>query len=701
MTDVDNKNQHYPDDGISTEIDRYNSTVRSVLPMILAALAVASILLTLYFTGESLKQKGILSIQYLKYISSLDFFTCLSHAYRLMLIASLVLVSSALGKRLLLFFSLSGKTSILIASQSTALGLGIISFILTMLAWAGGLSLVKLPYLPLILIGSAGLVFFYYIHSLISDKKPIPDGEQCKWFRWSDVAWLFAASGAIAIHLLLALTPPIEVDELFYHLFEAKSYLHAGSFIEIPSVFATYWPCASEMLFSLAMGMSDDIAAKLVHSAFWLICGIALYAIVRKEINQKHLSIALTIAFITMPLVNKSGAAAYVDLSFSLYALLAFYSAFRFFENQMWGDFHFACLLAGFSLSTKWFGVNICFIVVSLCIWGWFKSGHVKPFKAFKHFFIGGLWCSLPISPLLLRNWLWTKNPFYPFADSLFHSHAWVQGALASYKLINLSKIHGIIDLLFPGYGLSLLLFGSFAILAAWKNRKARIEVLVALVYSAMVSLESPQSRFFFPAVALLTIAAARSLKNLANRYWRLTFVVIFSLAIVMNIYISFVFHAYRVPVMCNQTYRDQYLAQALPNYELIQWINTNAGPNDKYFTIYVPELYYFDVSFINGYLYTDRVLDYLTIISAEDFVGRLKKLGVTHLVVNNFYKEALEYDSRVKKAYALPEDIKTFDWHVYHTIEMYLNSPYWRLVKHFPGQKPAMILQIMYPHHS
>ena len=68
--------------------------------------------------------------------------------------------------------------------------------------------------------------------------------------------------------LLVALLPPTDWDGLFYHLTGPKLYLQAGQIvggIDIPHL---NFPSLMEMLFTWAMLLRSDIAAKLLHALY-------------------------------------------------------------------------------------------------------------------------------------------------------------------------------------------------------------------------------------------------------------------------------------------------------------------------------------------------------------------------------------------------------------------------------------------------
>ena len=474
--------------------------------------------------------------------------------------------------------------------------------------------------------------------------------------------WIVPALAALAVHLSLALTPPVEVDELVYHLSAAKQYAAAGAFVEIPALFHAYLPFQTEMLFTLALGLADDVVAKLLQSFFWALTAVAIYRMARTAASR-HAAIASALAFISMPLVIKCGAAAYVDVSFTLYALGAVWAAAALPDRADARRFYLATLLAGMAIATKWFGVNVLAIVVAFELWSWLAAGRARPAAELGRLAAGGLLAALPVAPYLVRNLAWTGNPFYPFGDGIFHVGAFAPGGWDSFKILQASWLCPTwSDFIFPWLGPVVLFVLPLAVLGALADRHARRWALAAVVYAVLAAIQIPADRFFLPAFALLAAAAAVGVSALASRPARVAVLAWFFAAASANACLTGFTHADRLPVALNRHFSEEFLGRYVDHYPALKWINEHYRPGEKYFLLGSASYYYVDAPYIPGYTHMARVINYRDIRSADDFAARLGQLGVTHLLVTGRYKKAEEFDARIRKALGLPDDARTFD---------------------------------------
>ncbi len=86
---------------------------------------------------------------------------------------------------------------------------------------------------------------------------------------------------------LLAVGPTVSWDANVYHLTLPRLYLEAGGFRDVPVLVYGHWPQATEMLFTVAMGLSHYVTAKLAHFGFglltlWLLASAVWWAAARE-----------------------------------------------------------------------------------------------------------------------------------------------------------------------------------------------------------------------------------------------------------------------------------------------------------------------------------------------------------------------------------------------------------------------------------
>ncbi len=249
-----------------------------------------------------------------------------------------------------------------------------------------------------------------------------------KNFRWqrpprSAALFLLVALG---MTLALALLPPTSWDGLFYHLKAPKLYLQSGFIrpgIDIPHL---NFPSLFEMLFLLAMELRGDVAAKLIHMLYMLLLGGIVYLLATRSLRVRNGWLSLVFLYST-PLIVVVGAWAYNDLALSYYSLAALYTFQRWDETQNERWLLLAGVLSGFMMGLKYTSVVIVIFLVTMIIWRQRRDlGHtIRPL----------LYFVLPavalVAPWLIKNWLFTGNPVYPF---LFGGQFWDDFRAAKYS---------------------------------------------------------------------------------------------------------------------------------------------------------------------------------------------------------------------------------------------------------------------------
>ncbi len=208
-----------------------------------------------------------------------------------------------------------------------------------------------------------------------------------------------------ALTFFHAMAPEISPDGMAYHLGLIVRYWREHRIVPVPESIYASLSQGMEMLFLFAYGFGRHSAAALVH---WT-CLLSLVLLMvdygaRRGREREACCAALLVA--VSPIVAVDGASAYVDVAvaavwFALYAIL------QDFEEPLALP---AGLLAGFAIGVKY----TAFVAVLYAVWRlrgrWRAAGLVVLLAA-----------ALTL-PWIARSWLWTGNPFSPFANALFEN---------------------------------------------------------------------------------------------------------------------------------------------------------------------------------------------------------------------------------------------------------------------------------------
>ena len=267
----------------------------------------------------------------------------------------------------------------------------------------------------------------------------------------------------LGLALTIALLPPTDWDGLFYHLKGPKLYLEAGRIvggIDIPHL---SFPALFEMLFTLAMGLRGDVAAKLLHFSFipWLMALVYLisnnfFATENTEsLENSSFSSVPSVAkqngwtavliLISMPMVLNLGAQAYNDLPLAFYQVGALVAILRWRQQEQTSWLILSGLFAGLAMGLKYTSFVTPLLLAGTVFWHFWQKENQRlrrlnefpfPLRAFawkktiKTLLILTAVATLVALPWYLKNWAFTGNPVYPF---VFGGQFWDDFRAAAY----------------------------------------------------------------------------------------------------------------------------------------------------------------------------------------------------------------------------------------------------------------------------
>ena len=253
--------------------------------------------------------------------------------------------------------------------------------------------------------------------------------------------------------LPLALLPPTDVDGLFYHLTGPKLYIQAGGIIGGIDIPHLSFPAHMEMLFTWAMLLRGDIAAKLLHLLFAFLLAGLIYLIATQFFNKKSAWLAVLI-FASMPMINTLASWAYNDIALAFYQLAGLYALIRWtldagkpdskhqtvsseqldeiqnpkpkIQNRSW--LILSGIFVGLAMGMKYTSV-VTPVTIGLLIL-WYSAKPFRPLssvlqRAVLNAAIFSVVAFLIASPWYAKNFAFTGNPVYPFLSDLFGGHYW------------------------------------------------------------------------------------------------------------------------------------------------------------------------------------------------------------------------------------------------------------------------------------
>ena len=515
-----------------------------------------------------------------------------------------------------------------------------------------------------------------------------------RWFwggvraAWADPTWrpqsqfeafLAGYCGLTMIFALAwALAPPVAWDGLVYHLTVPKLFLATGRVSHPLDLPYMGFPQLLEMLFAWGMGLAGEQAAAPIHWFYGLLAGLSLVTAGRRWLRGTAGWLAAAVLFTARSIVLLVGWP-YVDMGLLLYVTLAFLSLVRFLEDDPQSRRWLALsgVFAGLALSTKYTALALLpalgLAFLSQTLRARFRARDLQ--FAIRSLF---LLCSVAMmiwSPWLLKNFLLTGNPTYPFFFGGVHWDDWRAwwydrpgtGLLYTepWRLFTApwdATIWGVEGA--TGYsatiGPLLLGFLPFLLLVwRWLPAAQRRWLRTVLVFCGVLygfwlwgvarTALLMQTRLLFPAFGLLALivgAVVEGLRSLPHRPldvgWLARAVVLGVLGLTLVATFLSTTQARPLGVLLGHESRGEFLARRLGwYYTAVEHINRDLFPDAVVLFLWEPRSYHCLVECRPDAL-LDRFLDatHLQGPHADAIAASWRAEGVTHVL---FYRRGYE----------------------------------------------------------
>lgn len=328
-----------------------------------------------------------------------------------------------IGKQLLLMFSV-GLAGFLIGKGMfrnslglgileeiallTPVGLGVVILLLFALGTLGFLS-------PGPVLGCLGLLLAL---ALWRFKPPPPRSNSTP----GSVLVLAATIILLTPVVLTPLTPPWDSDEIRYHLPYALHFVEQGAIT--PDLYLRYpfFTLNINLLYVLALMIGDDVTTHFMHLMLGLLAALNLYCLALR-LSDAVTAYSATLLFLTLPIVTRLSASAYIDLGLACFTFAAIVCLARHGERRRPALMICAAFLFGIGLGSKYLALAY---LLPVAVWAWYHSRSIRRTLLFLSIAtIIGL-------PWYVYNAVHTGNPITPFAGELFGVWPWrAEGAAA------------------------------------------------------------------------------------------------------------------------------------------------------------------------------------------------------------------------------------------------------------------------------
>lgn len=422
--------------------------------------------------------------------------------------------------------------------------------------------------------------------------------------------WLMAlASTAYVMWALLgAALPAAAADELIHHLAVPRRMLDEGAGVVFVDNIYAYFPALGEMLFLWGLATGGETTARLFHTALGLCAALALFGFSRRHLTGAASWWAVAI-FLTVPSVMVILPWAYVDLIFTLYALLASAALFEYFDTHLVRWAALAGVMAGGALATKYTGLPLILMLAAVLLAGHLLQRRRDLPVAAAALVAGGLAVA---APCIWRNWRLTGWPLFPFAFGPFDLRGginWDADREALFVTLLSTYGSGAIPpapasawdamtapvLVFLGARFNdprwydgvvgpLFLLAPLALFGRARQQGLAWPASVATVWVLYWAIAIRQVRFLIPALPLLSFLAAAALYHWRSRIlYALAGVGVAASVVIAG---SRVLVSGPVPYWTGREGRDGYLARQIAGYPMYQAANRRLGPGDRLYLL-------------------------------------------------------------------------------------------------------------------
>ena len=577
----------------------------------------------------------------------------------LLLAVALLLAAAGLGRRMVRLAKASFTSELEELVFATGLGFGTLAYVIL----AVGLLGLLYRWLAYVLLAVLYLIFFKDVKACIAFSVRLAqrllnelryvkcDTERSKglWLALLGLGFAF-----LALEFVASLAPVTYGDSLGYHLAAPKVFVRAHRMYFVP-IWSWNFPFATQMLYMMALLLSNGVLARLIAFALTLLTGLAVFVFGRRHLHlQRVWALLASVVFYGTPLIIMKGTSAEEDAGLFLFTILALYALVKWADGRQESWLALSGMMAGWAASTKYNA-----LIVPVCL-GLFVLTEAIRWREWRDVWKWLLVFEVPAvviaSPWYLKNWIITGNPVWPLMYSLLGGRYWSAAADALIEgrtgwpnppLVGLRDlILGPWQLTMPNLdrtrGVLLPTFLAFipGLALVWPPRKERVKrtaltwflVFVAIFYISWF-VTNRNSTYFSILVPMLALASVYALSRIMsfNRWVRWVSVGAIATSLAFSLGGAVLYSAQNLPVVLGLQSEESFLLENTWYYEAIEWINRNL-PADSYVLVFPRHSYYLDVEYFRAASYEQAPVDYAALDTPEELLQRLKELGFSHV---------------------------------------------------------------------
>ncbi len=243
------------------------------------------------------------------------------------------------------------------------------------------------------------------------------------------VALAFSLLLLMAIsYLAIGLCPPFDTDSLRYHLRFPELYLQAHTFVYPERNHFAHFPLGAEMLYTIGLALGGPSGANLIAVVAGMACLLGIYSLAARRFSPPA-GIAAAAVFATTPLVGCLFGATVTDLFVCLYVVLGVGAVWNGREEQGGPSLVLAGLCGGLAATTKLGGATA---VALMAVWA-AVAGPRNVGVGLRRLLTVAAPAALVVAPWVIKTWVVTGNPVFPFLPQLLDGRGWRPEWTAAY----------------------------------------------------------------------------------------------------------------------------------------------------------------------------------------------------------------------------------------------------------------------------
>ncbi|GEM_PF-2420528 len=494
-----------------------------------------------------------------------------------------------------------------------------------------------------------------------------------KRVRKSDFGLVYSALFVVFFTLILAQTilPITSKDALIHHLTIPKLWIIKGYIFEIPWHEWSYYPMLVQLGFTGLLSLDLLQLSAFYHFTFLLQLSAVIALFVKGRTEKDRFALWAFLLTLTMPIFQRLAGEPLVDIALALYFAIPFALLVKTVEVKFKGeDVFLSGISLGLALGVKYNAIPaVLFFLAGFILYGVQKKVALR--SVFKITAVLCLISLLLFSPWMIKNYIWTDTPIYPFLQTSGAGGIASVSVLA--KMSPLEQRHllygeGILDIVLIPFRMilngadnnptkfdavlsPLLLFFFASIFWARNTPWALWSIVFSTGYFIFSILTaSARTRYLAPIslpVIALTIQSLFYLANKRGDYGKWFVNLCFISHILFVSFYSY-HHLSKIdllPYLLNDGEPEAYLDDHLIEYPAIRFINEqlSTNPNAKIYLLSTGNrFFYFDVPVIGGHFSERTIIKMIRDAGkASDIKQELIAQGVTHLFLHRARTES------------------------------------------------------------